>query len=149
MSKVDKREEAKILYIRENKEIKEISKLIGIPESTIYRWKKEDGDWDEKRSLWNLSPMELEKTYIELVKELVMRIRDNKELMLDSEIAHTMSKHIANIKKLRPASFVYGIGLDLLVIIDNVLREHNKELREEIVKYYDVIKEELKRYSEQ
>ena len=46
MSKVDKREKAKILYIRENKEIKEISKLIGIPDSTIYRWKKEDGDWD-------------------------------------------------------------------------------------------------------
>ncbi|MCL5266685.1 MAG: DUF1804 family protein [Bacteroidetes bacterium] len=45
--------DAKRLYCEENKDIIEIAKLIDVPESTVRRWKSEDGaagnDWDKER----------------------------------------------------------------------------------------------------
>lgn len=152
MGKDEKKEEAKKLYIRENKDISEIAKALDVAETTIYRWKKEDSDsgkgWDEKRDLWNLSPAELEKVYLESVKELVIKVKENTDLMLDSKVADAMSKHISNLKKMNPRQLYFGVMIDLLSVMDSYLKKHDEKLREKMIKHYEGIKENFKDYIE-
>lgn len=53
MARKLERLDAKRFYVEEKKETAEISKLIQVPEGTIYRWKEEDkakgNDWDAER----------------------------------------------------------------------------------------------------
>jgi transposase-like protein len=146
------KEEAKRLYICENKNIKEIAKLLKISEATVYRWKREgeenNEDWDERRSIYNLSPTELEKVYLESVKELVLKIKEDPGLMLDPRIADAMSKHISNLKKMNPRQLYIGAAFDLLNVIDEYLKKNDLILRNELVKHYEEIKNELKAYIE-
>ena len=53
MARKIERLDAKRLYCEELKEIPEISKMLNVPEQTVYRWKTEDKeqgtDWDKER----------------------------------------------------------------------------------------------------
>ncbi|MBN2546555.1 MAG: DUF1804 family protein [Spirochaetes bacterium] len=152
MAKDEKREEAKRLFIRESKDIKEIAHILSVNEVTIYRWKKEDEEenknWDEQKNLWNLSPSELEKIYLESVKELVLKVKEDPDLMLDSKIADAMSKHISNLKKMNPRQLYLGISIDLITVIDNYLKKTDKKLWNEFFNHLDGIKEEFRYYIE-
>lgn len=152
MAKEERKDEAVKLYIREGKDISEISKILDISDATLYRWKKEDKEnnncWDEKRKIWQLSPAELEKVYLESVKELVLKVRENSDLMLDSKVADAMSKHISNLKKMNPRNIYLGVAVDLLTVIDDYLKKNDKKLRETISKHYESIKNELLKFIE-
>jgi transposase-like protein len=153
LAKDEEKEKAKKLYIRENKEVQQISQLLNISEGTIYRWKKEDKednkDWDDRRNIWNFSPVELEKVYLESVKELVLKCKDNPDLMLDSKVADAMSKHISNLKKMNPAKLSLGVGLEVLKIIDEYFQKQNeKKLRAEFARHFEGLRNELIRYYE-
>ncbi|MBN2544573.1 MAG: DUF1804 family protein [Spirochaetes bacterium] len=153
MSNEDKRNEAKRLYIRENKDIKEIAKIIHAAEATIYRWKKEDKDnnedWDENRDTYNLSPEEIEKIYLESVKEMIVDIKKDPSLMRDSKVADAMSKHIANLKKLNPKQLYLGVGLEVLKVIAEYFKKNNEEkLHQEFIHHFDGIRNEIINYFE-
>lgn len=152
MAKDEKKEEAKKLYIHENKSIQEISSIINVAQTTVYRWKNEDKeagqDWDDKRAIWNLTPSELEKVYIECVKELVLKIKEDPQLMIDSKVADAMSKHIANLKKMNPKQMYFGAALDLLKVIDDYLKHKDKKLRGAMSLHFEGIRNALMNYIE-
>lgn len=134
------KDDAKRLYVRENKDIDEIAKLLKVNKATIYRWKRDDGDWDEKRNLWDLSPAELEKIYMESVKELVITVKEDPRLMLDSKVADAMSKHISNLKKMNPGQLYLGAATDLLKVIDDYLKSQDKKLRDQFFQHFEGIR---------
>jgi len=143
----DKKESAERLYIRENKKEDEIATILDIHLATIYRWKKED-DWDGKKSIYQLSPYEISKIYLQLVKDFVLEMKKDPKKMLDSKITDAITKHLSNMRKIDPRSQYMGVALDLMKVIIEYLEKNDKKLRDNFIKHYDMIKEEFLKYIE-
>jgi hypothetical protein len=86
MARKLERSDAKRLYIEEMKEIPEISRMLNVPEKTVYRWKAEDGeggvDWDKEREAIRMTSFSAVKS---MYRAVVSR--------LDSMVGEIVSTH--------------------------------------------------------
>jgi transposase len=96
MARKLERHDAKRLYCEELKEIPEISKMLNVPEKTVYRWKTEDKeegtDWDKEREEIRMTSFSAAKS---MLRAVVTR--------LDS-----MVKEIGETHKINPSE-VYAL----------------------------------------
>jgi transposase len=96
MARKLERHDAKRLYCEELKEIPEISRMVNVPEKTVYRWKTEDKesgvDWDKEREEIRMTSFSAAKS---MLRAVVTR--------LDS-----MVKEIAETNKINPGE-VYAL----------------------------------------
>jgi transposase-like protein len=72
--------EAKRLYCEEKKEVKEISRLLSVPEGTIYAWKSADAergnDWDKMREEIQLTSFSATKDMLRMVTARLSAMAD-------------------------------------------------------------------------
>lgn len=153
MAKDDKRLEAEKLYIKNGLSCPAIAEQLKISEGTIYRWKAESAekgetqDWDSQRRVYNLSPREMSAIYAESVKNWIMKINENPDMLADGKIADAMAKHISVLQKLDTRGQYLGVSLDLIKVANQWLTEHQPELKEKLAPHWDNIYEELVKYS--
>lgn len=96
MARKLERSDAKRLYIEEMKEVPEISRMLNVPEKTVYRWKTEDKeqgtDWDKDREAIRLTSFSAAK---QMLQAVVTRLG-------------SMVSEIAETKKINPSE-VYAL----------------------------------------
>ena len=149
----DKREEAERLYVTQFMSCPAIAEQLGVDKGTVYRWKTEAAekgetlDWESKRRIYNMSPLEIIGIYAESLKAWILKIKENPELLSDSKIADAIAKHVSVLQKLDARGQYLGVAIDLVEVINNWLGEHQPELKEKMKPFWDEIYTALKEYS--
>lgn len=144
----EKKDWAKLLYIKENLSQKEIALRTGVSAVTINKWVHENnGEWDRMRkSLLVTREEQLHRLYDQL-DELNKAIRDRQEgaRYANSKEADTINKLTVAIKNLETDASIADLvesGKRLL----NYLRPISPEKAKEVAMIYDdFIKESLKK----
>lgn len=145
MAKDERRADAERLYVKEGKSCAQIAAELGVSEGTIYRWKSEAqaageaSDWDTARRVYNMSPRELVAMYAEALKQWVVKIKQEPDLLYDWEIADAIAKHVSVLQKLDNRSQYMGVALDLIKIADRWLYENQRELKTKMEPYWEAI----------
>ena len=84
--KIDKRAEARQLYLTQRFEQKQICAILGIGENTFTRWKK-DGRWDEVRGAQSSGKERFSQILMEQIMELDKSLKaEGRPLMTSKEI---------------------------------------------------------------
>jgi len=139
----DKKIEAIKLFTDKNKSIPEIAEMLGVSDSAVYRWKREDlklgKDWDELKRSANTGLAEVQKIYYELVKQKLLEIKEKPEDFFDSKKADALTKHISNLKKIFPKSLYINTIIDMIKETDLFLSKKNPEVRKVMAGYWDEI----------
>jgi transposase-like protein len=153
MALTEKRAEAESLYVRKSLTVPAIAETLGVDVGTVYRWKADaekkgdSADWDARRRVFNLSPKELIAIYSETVKDWLIRIKENPDMLSDPKMAYAINTHISTMKKLDTRSQYLGAITDLIKVTNNWLAENQPELKKQLDPYWDSIYQELARYS--
>jgi transposase-like protein len=153
MAKDDKRTEAEKLYVKEGMSCPQIAMAIGVNEGTVYRWKAEaaekgeSADWDTARRVYNMSPRELVGIYAEALKNWMVQIKRNPDLLADGKIADAIVKHVSVLQKLDTRSQYLGAIADLIEMANKWLAENQPELKTKMEPYWEGIYQYLKEYS--
>ena len=153
MAKDGKRKEAERLYIRQDVTCPQIAAELGVNEGTVYRWKAEaaargeTADWEARRRAFNMSPRELVSIYSESLRGMILKIRENPEMLPDSKIADVIAKHVSVMDKLDDRSNYPGAVLDLIKTANRWLAENQPELKAKMEPYWDSIYQELAKSS--
>ena len=92
--------------------VEEIAQKMGVTDSTVYRWKREDGenemtDWDSIAEIIDMPLPVLAKVYAYSIKKCIFDMKKNTDELKDSKAADAITKHIAILKKIDPAALVY------------------------------------------
>jgi transposase len=148
----DKRKQAEDLYVKGGLSCAAIAEKVGVNEGTVYRWKAdaekgEASDWEQKRRLHNLSPNEMFAVYAESVKEMIVKIQQNPDLLLDGKVADAIAKHVSVLRKLDTRGQYKGVALDLIKVTNTWLAENHPELKEKIDPHWDAIFSEFIKYT--
>jgi DNA-binding transcriptional regulator LsrR (DeoR family) len=153
MAKENKRLEAEKLYVKSGLSCASIAERLDVSEGTVYRWKAEAAeksealDWEAQRRVYNMSHRELFAIYTETVKNWIVQIQRNPELLADGKIADSIVKHISVLQKLDTRGQYKGVALELLKIINQWLAENQPELKARLDPYWDSIFEALVEYT--
>jgi hypothetical protein len=149
MAKDGKREAAEKLYVKQSMTCPQIAAELRVNDGTIYRWKAEAAaqgettDWEARRRAYNLSPRELISIYTESLKILVLKFRENTEMLFDPKNADSIAKHVSVLDKLNNLSNYPGAILDLIKTANRWLEENQPELKVKMEPYWDSIYQEL------
>ncbi len=92
--------------------VEEIAQKMGVSDTTVYRWKREDGenemtDWDSIAEIIDMPLPVLAKVYAYSIKKCIFDMKKNTDELKDSKAADAITKHIAILKKIDPAALVY------------------------------------------
>ncbi|HOV15391.1 MAG TPA: DUF1804 family protein [Spirochaetota bacterium] len=92
--------------------VEEIAKKMEVSDTTVYRWKREDGenemtDWDAIAEIIDMPLPVLAKVYAYSIKKCIFDMKKNTDELKDSKAADAITKHIAILKKIDPAALVY------------------------------------------
>jgi transposase-like protein len=153
MAKEDKKLVAEKLYIEKGLSCSSIAKQLGVSEGAVYRWKKdaaekgESSDWDTGRRVYHLAPKELFAMYAETVKNWIVKIHENPEMLADGKIADSMAKHISVLQKLDVRGQYLGAILDLVEQANLWLTENSPEMKTKMEPLWDGIIQHLREYS--
>jgi transposase-like protein len=129
MSRKLERADAKRLYCEEMMEIAEISRQRGIPEKTIYRWRKQDAekgsDWDKEREEIRITPLSAYKqSFRALVAKLAQLAQDmEKGEKPDYKYLHGITELAGIVRKM-------GDQVDMLGNVLLAMREFTDFLAE-------------------
>lgn len=143
--KNDKRIRAKELYLTGNYTQKQISEMVGISETSIGKWKRED-KWDDlKDSILITREAELKRLYKQLayLNDYTDGIIEN-EGKPDTKIFDAVSKCTAAIKALE-IDLSIAEKVDVGTAFINLVMKEDVDLAKQIVKWFDIfIKESIK-----
>lgn len=102
MSRKLDRIDAKRLYTEELKEVPEISKQLGVPEATVYRWKSDDkekgSDWDADRESLRMTSFSAYKQTLKIAIDKLNSIAASG--VIDTKEADAIVKIIKSAKSL-------------------------------------------------
>jgi len=152
MALTDKREEAESLYVRKGISCGAIAEQLGIDKGTVYRWKSEASkkgeaqDWDCRRRVYALSPMEFKAIYAESVKDWIIKLKENPELLSNPKIADAIVKHVSVMQKLDTRGQYLAIALELIKVINIWLTEYLPDVKAKLDPHWDEIYASLKKY---
>jgi len=150
MAMTDKREEAEDLYIKQSISCPEIAKRLDIDSGTVYRWKADAAkkgeafNWDTRRRAYHLSPREIKAIYGQTIKNWVLQISSNPDLIGKS--ADAICKHVSVMEKLDKTGQYLNVALDLMKVLNEWLTVNQPEIKEKIEPYWDQIFEALQSY---
>ena len=153
MAMAEKREQAEKLYVKKLLTCAAIAEELGIDQATVYRWKndaaKKDSamDWDAKRRAYNVSPDELKAFFAETLKEMILKIRENPDLLLDSKQMDALIKALKVLQAIDVRGKYISVVLDLVKIINIYLAEHEPEIKSKMESHWDRIYEALVAYA--
>jgi hypothetical protein len=153
MALTEKRAEAESLYVRKSLTVPAIAEMLDVDAGTVYRWKAEAekkgdaADWDARRRVFNLSPKELIAIYSETVKDWLIRIKENPDMLSDPKMAYAINTHISTMKKLDTRSQYLGAITDLIKVTNNWLAENQPALKAKLEPCWDSIFHVLEKYS--
>jgi transposase-like protein len=152
MAEPEKRVEAEKLYVKAKLTVKELARVIGVSEGTVYRWKEDargagiDYDWDEKRrKAASFSIVDIQRQYVEALRPILVRIENEPQLLMDPKIADAIAKHVATINRLVPKKTWFSASISVLDAIKNYLAENDAELWRALVPHIPAIQEQLER----
>lgn len=124
--RINQKEFARMMYIYEGKEIIEISTIIGLAKSTVYKWFN-DEDWKAEREGKTVSPSALADELKLSIFQIVTNARLEKRPLNGSE-----GDQISKLSKAREAlmrdSNYMGIAFDVLDKFQKWLKDHNPKL---------------------
>jgi transposase-like protein len=151
MALAEKRQQAEELYAQTSMTCGEIAERLGVNAGTVYKWKSDAAgkgeDWEAKRRLFNLSPMELTATLAQAVKTGILELKKNPDLILDAKKADAMSKFANVLQRLDPRAQYPGAVLDLIRIANRWLAEHKPDLYKQLEPCWDEIYSDLAKYA--
>jgi transposase len=153
MALSEKREEAERLYVKRLMPCPAIAEQLKVDQGTVYRWKSEAAqkggalDWDAKRRAYQVSPDELKTIFAESLKEAILKVRDNPDLLMDSKKADALAKNVKVLQSIDIRGNYLGVAIDLVEVINVWLAEHEPELKGKMEPHWDQIYEALKEYS--
>jgi transposase-like protein len=151
MALTEKRAEAESLYVRKSMTVPAIASKLQIDAGTVYRWKAEavekGADWDARRRVFNLSPQELVAIYSETVKDWLIKIKENPDMLSEPKMAYAINMHISTMRKLDSRGQYLGAVTDLIKVTNGWLAENQPELKAKLEPYWDSIYQELVNYS--
>jgi len=93
-----KKKQAYILFVENNVEIKEVARIVGVSERTIWRWNKEE-NWREMKNVRIHAPAKMASLYYLQSEALMQKAHNEKRVLTDKE-AKTMASMAATIDKL-------------------------------------------------
>jgi len=125
------RARCKSLYCFKGHEIPEISRLTGVSESTLRRWRSEE-EWDDQRMARSISGRMIAE---QLKKQVWMIVEQANEegRMLDNAEVDRIRKMRKDIDKLDDTEVWVGHALDTIDELGDWLADHYPGLREEMV----------------
>lgn len=153
MSMADKKDQAEKLYVKKLLTISAIAAELDVDQGTVYRWKsessKKDGslDWDAKRRAYNVSPDELKAFFSESLKEMILKVKENPDLLLDSKQMDALIKALKVLQAIDVRGQYISVVLDLVKVINIYLAEHEPEIKSKMEPHWDRIYEALVKYS--
>lgn len=143
-----KKELAKLLFVKENLHQKEIAERVGVSEKTISKWVNANNEeWKRMRQSLIVTKEEQLRRYYDQLDELNSTIleREPGKRYANSKEADIMSKITTAIKNLENDASVSDI-VEVSKRFLNYLRPVNLELAKEVALHIDgFIKEQLKR----
>lgn len=137
MTRGQKQEYAKILFLKESLKQKEIAERVGVTEKTIGNWLKK-GDWQRlKTSLVITKEAELRRIYIQ-INELNTHIEDKEDgnKFANNKEADTLSKLAATAKALETDASLSEV-MEVFRGFLNYMRGINLEKTQDIVMLQD------------
>ena len=153
MAMSDKKEQAEKLYVKRLLTCSAIAAELEVDQATVYRWKNEAAkkdsalDWDAKRRAYNVSPDELKAFFADSVKEMIVRVRENPDLLLDSKSMDALIKGLKVLQAIDVRGQYISVVLDLVKVINIYLAEHEPEIKTKMDSHWDHIYEALVKYS--
>jgi prophage antirepressor-like protein len=100
------KEKAINLYLQ-GYSVTQIADELGVDESSIYRWKKQDSanvvtDWDSILRIIDIPMPVVVKVYALAIKKCLYDFQNDTDKIRDARIADALTKHIAILKQLSP-----------------------------------------------
>ena len=143
LTNAQKKDWAKILFLKENLLQKEIAVKVGVSEKTIGKW-KEDDKWDDLRKASFVSKEEhIRRSYI-MIDNLMMQIENDYDGVPDAKQADVLAKLAATIRSLETETSIAQItdvGRDFI----NWLKRQDLAKAQDFIIYIDAfIKHKLK-----
>ena len=140
-------ENAEELYTRKLKSIPEIAALLGVSQTSLYKWKRE-GDWDVRRTEFLKTP----KTALELSEELLVKLVNKLNNLPIEELSarhfDSLNKAVKSVRDLKKGYSKFEIAIlfggDFVSWCnDNIADE---QLRNDIFDIYNKYIEAVKAY---
>jgi len=117
------REYAKMLFVYEGKEVKELTETLGVPESTLYYWCRED-NWVHIRQNYQTNPRslanELERSILKIIE--ICKGEDGKGYV-DGKAADSIAKLNRVRKDILKETNYMGIAFDVIQELQFFLRD--------------------------
>jgi transposase len=110
-----KKKQAYILYVEHDLDAKEVARIVGVSERTIWRWNKKE-NWRNMRSIRALAPAKLASFYYQQSEVIMQTAVKEKRLLTDKEVA-IISKLSATVMRLEKGD---GVGFNIRAM-DNFL----------------------------
>lgn len=133
----EKKDFAKILYVREKLTQKEIALRLDISENTISKWATE-GDWERMRKSTMLTREEQINTMLNELDILNKEIADSAKGRADKEQAYVRDTLIQNIQKLEieiSATEVYNVAKKMIGFYRGIDLDKAKRLTDDFDNY--------------
>lgn len=126
------KEWAKHLYAKDNLEGKEISRITGVSEQTLVKWKKE-GSWEKLRLSYARTKEEQLKDLYDQLNELNESIRDREpgKRFPSSKEADIIKKITAAISDLESELNISTV-IDVCIEVTSFIRSYNWEKAQEV-----------------
>ena len=122
---------AENLYMRKGKSIAEISELLGVNSTTLYRWKKE-GDWEQRRIEFLRSSISIADKLKDALANLVSKL---KKTEIDPKEADALVKMVKAIKVVNSEADIIGATLVIMDELLRFLKEKDKKAAEIVDEY--------------
>lgn len=142
MSREQKIEFARILYVKEGVNQKEIAQRVGSAEATIRRWREKHG-WDkQKETMVMVKDNQLSSLYRKLEK-LNQHVESNQDNLVTSKDVDAIVKLTSAIKKLEVDTSL-GEIIDVAKKFTSFVQEYDLEMAKKIANHFDTfIKDQL------
>jgi transcriptional regulator with XRE-family HTH domain len=137
----EKKEYAKILYVREKLTQKEIAIRLEVSENTVSKWAS-DGDWERLRKSTMLTREEQISTMLNELDILNREIANSPKGRADKEQAYVRDTLIQNIQKLEieiSATEVYNVATKMIGFYRGVDLDKAKRLTDDFDGYIKVL----------
>ena len=125
------RARCKSLYCFDGHSVPDISRMTGVSESTLRRWRREE-DWDDQRMARTVSGRMIAEQLKKQVHMIVEKANEEGR-MLENDEVDRIRKMRKDIDKLDDTEVFVGHALDTIDELGDWLAEHYPDLREEMV----------------